>query len=179
MELLGKYIKNVTMQQKLSLNYFRSNITNSDDHSDNTVTLNANCNNRDSETVDRDSSKSNSKIRSPPRNNEGRRRDEVVDSITDTSAKVQHNKLSELRGQKRLALSPPISSSVAFPSSPEQDNGIEKIPQKLPNPSARSFIYSRVDNPEPISFPNTNTREAREVDDSDEEREEGEVSFIK
>ena len=85
--------------------------------------------------------------------------------------------MSEPRGQKRLALSPPISSSVAFPSSPEQANGNERIPQKLSNTSERSFIYSRAENPE-RSYPNTSNRENREVDDSDEEREEGEVSLF-
>ena len=101
---------------------------------------------------------------------------EIVDRVTDSSVKV--HKLSEPSGQKRLALSPPSSSTLVSPSRPEKYNDIKRITDKFHSPSERSFIYSRRDHPE-RSFQSTDDeREEGEIVDSDEEKEDGEVSNI-
>ena len=101
--------------------------------------------------------------------------------MTDSSELLNkhNNKLSESGGQKRLALSPPLSSSVVYPSSPESYNDNKSSSQKLPSPLNRhNFLYNRRDHPDKhYKTTNNNNREDGEIIDSDEEKEDGEVSF--
>jgi len=101
--------------------------------------------------------------------------------MTDSSGvKHEHNnKLSESSGQqKRLALSPPISSSVVYPSSPEGYNDNKGTTQKLPSPLDRhNFLYNRRDHPDKHYKTTNNNREDGEIIESEDEKEDGEVSF--
>ena len=106
-------------------------------------------------------------------------------SMTVSSLNTMHNnKLSDSSGQKRLALSPPLSSSsVVFPSSPESYNDIKRASEQRisPNSSDRdSLIHNRRNHNTDKHHKNTNKdREDGEIIDSDDdEREEGEVSHI-
>merc|ERR1712223_768794 len=94
---------------------------------------------------------------------------------------MHNNKLSDSSGQKRLALSPPLSSSsVVFPSSPESYNDIKRASHQMisPNSSDRdSLIHNGRNYKADKHHKNTtNDREDGEIIDSDDdEREEGEI----
>ena len=98
------------------------------------------------------------------------------DSMTESSG-LHNNKLSESSGQKRLALSPPLSSSVVYPSSPERYNNSKSTSEKLPSPLDRhSFLYNRRDDPDKLYKTTNNNREDGELIESDDEKDDSEVS---
>ena len=162
----------------------RDNSTNGNGQSDSRVNLKTSFNNgvEDSESsrghlVDKERAP---KDRSRPRSNE-QSSNEAGDSMTDSSIKLQHNnKLSESSGQKRIALSPPLSSSVVYPSSPERyNNDSKRATQTVPSPSERhNALYNRRDNPDRHYKTTNNNREDGEIAESDDEKEDGEVSSV-
>ena len=164
----------------------RNNSENNDSQRDTKVTLKSNC--KDGDTSGRENLSNKDSIikhHSKLQNNEQKSHSPDEISMTVSSLNTMHNnKLSDSSGQKRLALSPPLSSSsVVFPSSPESYNDIKRASQQVisPNSSDRdSLIHNRRNHStDKHHKTNTNDREDGEIIDSDDdEREEGEVSHI-
>ena len=155
-------------------------MANNNSRSDSIINMKRNCN--DNIEHDEESSKHQinernvSKDSSRTHSNE-HHSGEADDSMTDSS-ELHNNKLSESSGQKRLALSPPLSSSVVYPSSPERYNSSKSTSQKLPSPLDRhSFLYNRRDHPDKHYKTTNNNREDGELIESEDEKEDGEVSF--
>jgi len=155
-------------------------MANNNSRSDSIINMKRNCN--DNIEHDEESSKHQinernvSKDSSRTHSNE-HHSGEADDSMTDSS-ELHNDKLSESSGQKRLALSPPLSSSVVYPSSPERYNSSKSTSQKLPSPLDRhSFLYNRRDHPDKHYKTTNNNREDGELIESEDEKEDGEVSF--
>ena len=161
----------------------QDNSTNGNRQRDSRLNLKSNCNDNTIEEGEKAegnlvTKESISKENSRTHHNE-QRSDEADVSMTDSSGvKLEHNnKLSESSGQKRLALSPPVSSSVVYPSSPEGYNDNKGRTQNTPSPLNRhNFLYNRRDHPDKHYKTTNNNREDGEIIESEDEKEDGEVS---
>ena len=115
-----------------------------------------------------------------PHSNELSSNEAISDIMNDASVKHNNDKLSEsISGQKRIAMSPPLSSSVVYPSSPERyTNDSKRTTQTVPSPVERhSFLYNRRGDHQDRHYKTTNNnREDGEIVESDDEKEDGEVS---
>ena len=155
-------------------------MANNDSHSDSRINMQRNCNDvieNSEDTVEHRINDRNVSKENPRTQSNEHLRGETDDSVTDSS-KLNNNKLSEFSGQKRLALSPPLSTSVVYPSSPERYNDSKGTSQKLPSPLDRhNFLYNRRDHPDKHYKTTNNNREDGELIESEDEKEDGEVSF--